>query len=205
MNELNTPPSPASAPTRRRLPPWVIILSVFVLFIGALLFRLVSHPAPLRLCDEPAPLGTLPLFTGYEGASAATDLDLVSTASGKQLDLSKYRGKGVVLNFWASWCKPCEEEAAALESAWQKYKDRGIVFVGVDHLDQEPAARRYLEKFKVSYPNGPDLRSQLANLYGVRGVPETFFINPAGQIVGCRREGPMDAAELDRRISQILP
>ena len=87
-----------------------------------------------------------------------------------------------MLNFWASWCKPCDEEAAALEAAWRKYKDQGVMFVGVDYLDQEPAAKRYLEKFDITFPNGADLASMISKRYTIRGVPETFFINAARRI-----------------------
>ncbi len=122
------------------------------------------------------------------------------------VNLADLSGKGVVLNFWASWCGPCEEEAAALEAAWQKYKDKGIVFVGVDYLDQDPAAKRYLEKFNITYPNGPDLASKVSKRYTIRGVPETFFIDPQGKIVGCRKIGPFTGAdELDQRIAEIMP
>ena len=103
-----------------------------------------------------------------------------------------------MLNFWASWCKPCEEEAADLEAAWRKYKDQGIVFVGVDYLDQDPSAKRYLEKFDITFANGPDLASKISKRYTIRGVPETFFIDAEGKLVGCRKIGPLTPDELDR-------
>ncbi|MEZ4640203.1 MAG: TlpA disulfide reductase family protein [Caldilineaceae bacterium] len=89
-------------------------------------------------------------------------------------------GQGVVINFWASWCDPCRDEADLLEQTWLREKDNGIVFLGLDYLDQEPAAKAYLAEFNVTYPNGPDLRSEIARRYGIKGVPETFFINPQG-------------------------
>jgi cytochrome c biogenesis protein CcmG/thiol:disulfide interchange protein DsbE len=79
------------------------------------------------------------------------------------------------------------------------------VFVGVDYLDQDPSAKRYLQKFAVTYPNGADLASKISKRYTIRGVPETFFIDPQGQIVGCRQIGPLTEAELRRRIAQITP
>lgn len=179
---------------KRKLPGWVIVLSIGILFIGGLLTLLLIRPPQKSLCDEPAPDWTLTLFPDYNGGWPA-----------ETISLADLRGKGVVLNFWASWCKPCEDEAATLEAAWRKYKDQGIMFIGVDYLDQDPAAKRYLAKFAITYPNGPDLASRISKRYTIRGVPETFFIDPQGNIVGCRHIGPLTASELDRRIQAILP
>ena len=83
-----------------------------------------------------------------------------TTFDGEDIDLRELRGKGVVINFWASWCTPCREEADLLEQTWRREKGNGIVFLGLDYLDQEPAALAYLTEFDITYPNGPDLRSQ---------------------------------------------
>jgi len=89
----------------------------------------------------------------------------------------------VVVNFWASWCKPCEQEAADLESAWQYYKPRGdVVFLGVDYVDTEPEAKAYLQKFNITYPNGPDLRTVASQAYRIGGVPETYIIDRNGKL-----------------------
>ena len=150
MTLPTTQSTPASAPTRR-LPAWVIVLGILIVFIAGLLALLLLKPPQKSLCDETAPDFALTLFAEYRGGF-----------SSDTLNLADLRGKGVVLNFWASWCVPCEEEAAALEAAWRQYKDRGIVFVGVDYLDQDPAAKRYLQKFNITYPNGPDLASKIS-------------------------------------------
>jgi cytochrome c biogenesis protein CcmG/thiol:disulfide interchange protein DsbE len=188
-----TPVSP-SPPAKRRLPAWAIAVGAVVVLFALLLGLLLVKPPQKSLCDESAPSWTLDLFDDYRGG-----LNQGSVA------LDELQGKGVVLNFWASWCKPCEEEAAALEEAWQQYKDKGVVFIGVDYLDQEPAAKRYLEKFGISYPNGPDLASKISKRYTIRGVPETFFIDPQGKLVGCRKIGPLGPGELDQRIAEIMP
>jgi len=188
-----TPPAPAPD-EKRKLPAWAIVAGIVVMLIAALLALLLFKPPQRSLCDEPAPAWTLNLFDETRGGLEKSSISL-----------EELRGKGVVLNFWASWCKPCEEEAAMLEEAWQRYKDKGIAFVGVDYLDQEPAAIRYLEKFGVSYPNGPDLASKISKRYTIRGVPETFFIDPQGNLVGCRKVGPLSQGELDQRIAEIMP
>ncbi len=185
----------ASVTSTRKLPAWIILLGVGVLFVAGLLVLLLVKPPQKSLCDGPAPDFTLQLFEDYRGSYPSDD----------QISLADLRGKGVVLNFWASWCGPCEEEAAALEAASQKYSEQGIVFIGIDYLDQEPAALRYLEKFAVSYPNGADLQSKISKRYAIRGVPETFFIDAEGELVGCRKIGPLTETELDRRIAEIMP
>ena len=191
MTETPLAPAPDE---KRKLPAWAIVAGAVVILIAALMVLLLIKPPQKSLCDEPAPAWTLQLFDEYRGGW-----------NNSSINLEDLRGKGVVLNFWASWCKPCEEEAAALEAAWQQYKDKGIVFVGVDYLDQEPAAKRYLDKFKVSYPNGPDLAGKISRRYTIRGVPETFFIDPEGNLVGCRKIGPLSPGELEKRISEIMP
>src|SRR5512139_2176061 len=109
MTETSMTPGPDE---KRRLPAWAIAAGAVVILITALLALLLIKPPQKSLCDESAPAWTLTLFDEYRG-----DLDQTI------LSLEELRGKGVVLNFWASWCKPCEEEAALLEEAYQRYKD----------------------------------------------------------------------------------
>ena len=102
---------------------------------------------------------------------------------GKTFSLSEQRGKIVVLNVWSSWCIPaCYNEAPALEAAWQRYRSRDVVFLGVNYQDREAAAREFLGRFRHTFPNGPDVGSKIAIEYGVYGVPETFFIDRDGRI-----------------------
>jgi cytochrome c biogenesis protein CcmG/thiol:disulfide interchange protein DsbE len=100
-----------------------------------------------------------------------------------RLQLAALRGKVVVLNFWASWCRPaCYEEAPALERTWREYKDKGVVVVGIDIQDRDEAARTFLAEFGHSFPNAPDPAGRIAVDYGVYGVPETFFIDRNGRV-----------------------
>lgn len=106
---------------------------------------------------------------------------VLTTFDGDIISSSDLEGKVVVLNFWASWCKPCEGEAADLEAAWRTYQSReDVVFLGVDYVDTEPEARVYLEKFDITYPNGPDLRTSISQAFRIRGVPETYIIDQDG-------------------------
>lgn len=105
----------------------------------------------------------------------------LTTFAGEQIALADLRGKVVVLNFWASWCKPCEQEAADLEAAWRDYQPRGdVIFLGVDYVDTEPEALAYLAKFDITYPNGPDLGTRISQAFRIKGVPETYIIDQEG-------------------------
>lgn len=107
----------------------------------------------------------------------------LTTFDGQEIHLADLEGKVVVLNFWASWCKPCEQEAADLEAAWRSYQDSGeVVFLGIDYVDTEPEALAYLEKFEITYPNGPDLRTKISQAFRIRGVPETYFIDQENKL-----------------------
>jgi cytochrome c biogenesis protein CcmG/thiol:disulfide interchange protein DsbE len=81
--------------------------------------------------------------------------------NGGTLTLKDLRGKAVLLNFWASWCVPCRAEARTLESAWQKYKDQGVVFLGVKIEDKEADARAFMKEFGITYLNGRDASGRL--------------------------------------------
>lgn len=113
----------------------------------------------------------------------------LTTFDGEQISSEDLQGQVVVVNFWASWCLPCQEEAAELEMVWRKYQDRGVVFLGVNYVDTEPEALAYMQKFDISYLSGPDLGTRIAQAYRIRGVPETFVISPDG-IIDSVMKGP---------------
>lgn len=132
----------------------------------------------------------------------APDFELVSFA-GESYQLSEFRGSVVVLNFWASWCDTCKPEAEDLEAAHQYYLSRGdVIFLGVDYVDTEPEALLYLEEFGITYPNGPDLRTEISQAYRVGGVPETFIIDQDGFIAHVQI-GPFSS--LDEILLRIDP
>ncbi len=132
----------------------------------------------------------------------APDFSLTSF-EGKTYTLSKLRGKVVIINFWASWCLPCREEAAYLEQTWRKYKDKDVVFLGVDWVDTPANAQAYIKEFDITYPNGPDVGTKAAQEYRIQGVPETFYVDRKGMLRGVQI-GPLKAPELDNKIDSLL-
>jgi len=126
-------------------------------------------------------------------------------ASGR-LDLASLRGKPVVLNFWASWCVPCKAEAKLLEQAWNQYKSRGVVFLGVDYNDVASDARTFLSHHGITYPTVQDGSGSTGDKYGLTGVPETFFIDRNGRLVGSHIVGTItdQVAAFDRGIQAAL-
>jgi len=135
---------------------------------------------------------SLKLFSGYEHEGKS------------EVRLSDFRGKVVVVNFWASWCKPCEQEAAELQRAWLEYEPTGqVVFLGVDYVDTEPDARVYLKKFGITFPNGPDLATSISQYFRIAGVPETYFIDRTG-VLHYVQVGPFTSIEQIRSIIEPM-
>lgn len=175
-------------PVSRAVRIWqAVFVLLFLGVIGILSFRLWDTNTNDHRADGMAPDFT---FTTFEGETVS---------------LSDFKGKGVVLNFWASWCEPCHEEAALLEATWRREKDNGIVFLGLDYLDQEPAAKAYLEQYEISYPNGPDLQSSIARRYRIKGVPETYFIDPEGKITKTIIGPITNPTDLELYLAEIRP
>ncbi len=102
------------------------------------------------------------------------------------LTMSALKGKAVVVNFWASWCGPCRDETPFLQKTYEQYRGRGLVVLGIDVNDYRPDARRFMERFGVTYPVVFDGRGSLIGKWGVTGYPETYFVDRHGKVVGDR-------------------
>ena len=185
---------PATA--RRGVPLWVQII-VWVFLVGLLVLVGMGLRRTQQGTMQPGdqiPDFSLSLYSGYEYDGQSS------------VKISDLRGKVVFLNIWASWCKPCGQEAAVLEVAWKYYQPTGkVVFLGVDYVDTEPEARIFLKKFGNTYPNGPDLGTRISQLFRIQGVPETFIVDTNG-VLRYVKIGPfLSVDEIQSVVDPLLP
>ena len=191
QNTINPP-----AVKRRGAPLWVQLLVwagllALLVILGLGLFR-AQHP--ILKVGSKVPDFTLKLFDGYQYQQAS------------QVSLSSLRGKIVVVNFWASWCVTCADEAPAMEAAWQYYQPDGkVVFLGVDYTDVDSKALEFLSRFTITYPNGPDLGTRITPIFNKNiAMPETYIMDQEG-ILRQEQIGPFQSvAEIRSAIDPLL-
>jgi len=192
MSETTSTPLPAP---RRGVPVWAQII-VWVALLGLLTVVAITlkrtQQGTVKVGDI-IPDFSLTFFNNYQHQEKA------------EVKLSDLKGKVVVINFWASWCLPCKDEAAEMEAAWNSYKDGGqVIFVGVDYVDTEPEALGYLKEFNISYPNGPDLGTRISQMFRIQGVPETYFIDQTGKLVYAQIGPFTSRAEIQAIIDPLI-
>jgi cytochrome c biogenesis protein CcmG, thiol:disulfide interchange protein DsbE len=151
----------------------VVALAAVAGLLGVLAWRLTHRPKP------PTVGGPAPNFV-------ASRLEGNGTVA-----LRSLRGKPVVINFFASWCGPCKTEAAELEKQWQSLRGKGVVFLGIDYNDARSDARKFLAHHGVTYTTVLDRSASIGDRYGLSGVPETYFVDRKGRIVGEHILGPI--------------
>ncbi len=179
---------------RRRI---LIFCGVSLLNVGlvALILTQILTPATNSVSDplvgHSAPNFSLALLRPENGKSA--------------LSLSSFKGKAVVLNFWASWCAPCKEELPLLESTWKRLQAQGkdVVFLGIDFQESSSDATSYLQLYRITYPAVLDANGSVAIKYGVTSLPQTIFINRNGTITS-REPRELSAQVLSSDIQSIL-
>lgn len=132
----------------------------------------------------------------------ARDFDLL-LFDGRTLALSSLRGKVVMVDFWASWCPPCRREAPELAWVYREYQGRGVEFVGIDIWDSEEAAKEFIGRYDIPYPNGLDAKGKIAIDYGVAGIPEKYFINRQGILLK-KLIGPTSKDKLQEVLDELL-
>jgi cytochrome c biogenesis protein CcmG, thiol:disulfide interchange protein DsbE len=169
----------------------VLVVALLLALLGWQVFRTDQSAALAKDVEAnkkpPAPAFTLP-----------------ELGSDTNVSLASYRGKAVVLNFWASWCGPCKDEAPLLESAWNRYKDKGVVVVGVDAQDFDVDAQRFVDRAGITYPVLRDKHGSTLGHYGVTGFPETWFVDAQGRLVGEHVAGPLTKESLEQNIKIAL-
>ena len=186
MEQTQTLPQQKQAPASRKII-LIVGMVLLVILIGVMAVNLQRFES-VDLQSRPAPDFTLALYDRY-----GTD----------PIALANLHGQPVVVNFWASWCTECYREAALLEEAYQDYKDQGVVFIGVAHLDTEKDALAYLDKYGVTYPSGPDLGDKISQSYGITGVPETFLIDRQGNITHVQI-GPVERSQFYSLLDKLV-
>jgi len=168
---------------------WVAVGVVVALVVGWAFVAgrsLGRDPRQVRsaLLGKPAPAFELP------------------TLEGGTVDSTEWRGDVVVVNFWASWCVPCREEAPELEAFAQRWQDRGVRLVGIVYNDEESDAAAFRDRYRLTYPQALDPGGRAAIDFGVFGVPETYVIAGDGTVMA-KLLGAVDAATLERVVASV--
>jgi DsbE subfamily thiol:disulfide oxidoreductase len=190
---------PGSAQRTRPVAVWVGVLAVTAV-VGAFAvmelrsrgtssiggFTVANYKARAEVENEPAP-----------------DFERPSLEGGAPIALSSFRGQVVVLNFWASWCAPCRLEAPGLRRVSERYRDRGVRFLGVDYRDDDAAGLAFVDEFRLRYPSVTDPSGSLAYDYELVGFPTTFIIDPAGTI-RYRFVGYLTEDVLEKALDDVL-
>jgi cytochrome c biogenesis protein CcmG, thiol:disulfide interchange protein DsbE len=187
MNETtSTTPEKQSERTQPRPGRIIAWVALFALLVVIALVLLRKQQGPVAIGQAP------PSFT-------------LTTFDGQLISPTQTAGKVVLVNFWASWCKPCEQEAADLETAWRYYQSRGdVLFVGIAWTDTESASLAYLKKFDITYPNGPDIGTAISQAYRTTGVPETYIIGKNGKLAAFKLSPFTSLAEIQSDIDPLL-
>jgi cytochrome c biogenesis protein CcmG/thiol:disulfide interchange protein DsbE len=196
MGQVEEPEHMGESPERSKLHRWLIIALPAAIVIGLVAYGF-AQPAP------------------DEGKSSLPDFDLPLVQGDGSFTNEQLRGRPAVVNFWASWCIPCREEAPLLEAAYRRYRDEGVRFVGVAVLDSREGATEFIQEMGITYPNLLDLEQDLAGELDVNGLPHTFFVDSegnlareAGEAIAERGEltvlGPITEDQLTEQIERLL-
>jgi peroxiredoxin len=196
-------------------------ITMGVLLVAAVVVALVALTAPLgntgaaaRPDPRPTPFLIGPAAQGLNVGAAAPDFSVtrpdgstfrLSDLDGQPVNLGDLKGKAVWLNFWASWCPPCQAETPVLRQVAATYRDRGLVVLGVSVQESSSAdVRAYVDKYSLGYRVAADLAGDIFHLYRVYALPTQFFIDPQG-IVRQVVNGPLDEPSAKALVESILP
>ena len=179
---------------RRVLSPVPIaVIAVLAALVALLAYGLVQNE-PDRGVDRALARGE---------RAPAPELSLPELGGSRTISLSDYRGRVVVLNFWASWCKPCRDESPVLERWHRRMRERGGMVLGVDMLDVTSDAAAFVDEFGLTYPSMKDKDGHGIETFGVAQYPETFVIDRQGRIAAVQR-GPVDERFMRAKVEPLL-
>ena len=155
-----------------------------------------------------ATLGFLPFDVWSMGSRVPTvgmqaeDFSLTDL-EGKSQSLSQYRGKIVLVNFWATWCKPCRTEMPAMQASFDKLHDKGFVVLAVNELEDDARVREYIKLYGYTYPVLMDRDNKVANQFGVFGLPVSVFIDQEGRVQEYIKGGLLTEQKIDETVARI--
>ena len=175
-------------------------LLVAALAAGFALVPRVTKGCEAASLDEDAPNFTARVVANGENLGVGAD---GSADPPQTLELSSLKGRPVVLDFWATWCGPCQAEAPIVNTVAQRYKDRGLAVVGVNTSDEDGLAARFVRKKGLGFPIVYDANNTIAKQYGVSSLPTLVVISKTGKIVAVRHGVTSDSA-LDEIVRRYL-
>jgi len=203
-------PEPSSQPEKQPRSPIALTLQAATLiFVGGLLGLLVYR----LIASERGGAVVAAIKAGRKPKAPHFDLKVIwqrpetwsprysTLATADRLSTDELKGMPVVINFWASWCIPCKHEAPRLVAAASKYKTR-VLFLGVDVQDFTSDARTFMRRYKINYPSVRDGTSSTFDKYGLTGVPETYYLDARGRLVG-HTIGEVSRNELERQTLKL--
>lgn len=167
--------------------------SILIVMVGAIIFALVSNIQ----ADK----------TIYQVGDEAPDFELKQINKNNELEtirLSDFKGQGIMLNFWGTWCKPCEEEMPYMQELYPVYKEKGIEIIAVSLDNTELVVDRFIDKYDLTFPIPHDKTGEVRDLYKIGPIPSSIFINPDREIQRIVN-GALSLESLESYFKEILP
>ena len=161
-----------------------------LLSLSLLSMSVASLSSPAAWAQSKIDYKVIPILQPMKDAAPTPEIAL-DTLEGKKISLKDFRGKVVLLNFWASWCVPCREEMPAMEKLYQEYKDKNFVILAVAVKDSKQDAGNFVKELKLTYPIALDPDAKIGQEYGAWGLPVSYLIGPKGEGLA-RGWGPAD-------------
>ena len=193
--------------TKQNYTLWLCLLgaAIIVIIVAAAIIDQVSRPANIATVAAttvPIKQTVNNVKTGNRIGELAPDFTLTTT-DGRNIKLSDYRGKNIIINFWATWCGPCRYEIASLQSIHEKWSKDDVVLLAIDTQDGFDNARSYAKVNGMTFTIPVDIPGKVAELYGARGLPTSFFINSDG-IIKSIKIGPfLNTDEIEERMASF--